>query len=74
MYLVYYKCLTITIFCSTNPMLLCTHFLQIQRLVVDLFMDFCISILLKLALTADKDEFRDVNCVKCKKWMVLCSF
>ena len=30
-------------------------------------MDFVISILLKLALTAVKDEICDVTCVKCKK-------
>ena len=33
---------------------------------------YIISFLLKLALTAVKGVFRDVNCVKCKKWMVLC--
>ena len=37
-------------------------------------MNFVISILLKLALTVVKDVFCDVNCVKCKKYMVLCSF
>ena len=31
-----------------------------------------ISILLKLALTLDKDVFCNVNCVKCEKCMVLC--
>ena len=35
-------------------------------------MNFVISILLKLALTVVKDVFWDVNCVKCKKYMVLC--
>ena len=34
--------------------------------------EFVISILLKLALTLLKDVFCDINCVKCKKWMVLC--
>ena len=31
-----------------------------------------VSILLKLALTVVKDLFCDVNCVKCKKFMILC--
>ena len=35
-------------------------------------MIFAISILLKLALTVVNDVFCDVNCVKCKKCMVLC--
>ena len=35
-------------------------------------MNFVISILLKLALTVVKDVFYDVNCVKCKKCMVVC--
>ena len=35
-------------------------------------MDFVFSILLKLALTVVKDVFCDVNCVKCKKCMVVC--
>ena len=35
-------------------------------------MIYVISILLKLALTVVKDVFCDVNCVKCKKCMVLC--
>ena len=35
-------------------------------------MNFVISILLKLALTVVKDVFCDVNCVKCKKCMVVC--
>ena len=33
---------------------------------VNLFMNFVISILLKLALTVVKGVFCDVNCVKCK--------
>ena len=37
-------------------------------------MGFVISILLKSALTVVKDVFRDFNCVKCKKWMVICYF
>ena len=40
--------------------------------VVNLFMNFVISILLKLALTLIKDVFRYVIGVKCKKLMVLC--
>ena len=39
---------------------------------VNLFMNFAIYILLKLALTVVKDVFCDVNCVKCKKCMVVC--
>ena len=35
-------------------------------------MNFVISILLKLALTVVKDVFCYVNCVKCKKCMVVC--
>ena len=35
-------------------------------------MNFVISILLKIALTVVKDVFCDVNCVKCKKCMVVC--
>ena len=34
---------------------------------INLFMHFVISILLKLASTVVSDVFRDVNCVKCKK-------
>ena len=36
------------------------------------FYDFFVSILLKLALTEVKELFCDVDCVKCKKFMVLC--
>ena len=39
---------------------------------VNLFMNFATYILLKLALTVVKDVFCDVNCVKCKKCMVVC--
>ena len=38
----------------------------------NLFINFVISILLKLALTVVKDLFCDVNCLKCKKCMVIC--
>ena len=41
---------------------------------VNLFMNFAISILLKLALTVVNDVFCGVNCVKCKKCMVYVSF
>ena len=39
---------------------------------VNLFMNFVITILSKLALTVLKDVFCDFNCVKCKKFIVLC--
>ena len=42
-----------------------SHFLLIWRFVVNLFMSFDISILLKLAFTVVKDVYCDVNCVKC---------
>ena len=38
---------------------------------VNLFMNFVISILLILALTVVKEVFCDVNCLKCKECMVL---
>ena len=37
-----------------------------------IFMSFVVFILLKLALTVVKGVFCVDNCVKCKKWMVLC--
>ena len=45
-----------------------------KRSVVNLFMNFVISIFLKLALTVVKDVhvFCNVNSVKCKTCMVLC--
>ena len=69
----YYKRLTITITCSTDPVLLCTiSTFSINKEVCGQFIyDFFISILLKLALTVVKDVFCDVNCMKCKKCMVL---
>ena len=39
---------------------------------VNLFKNFIISIFLKLALTVVKGVFYNVNCVKCKTFMVLC--
>ena len=50
-------------------MLLCTiaYLYKKKRFVVNLFMNFAIYILLKLALTVVKDVFCDANCVKCNK-------
>ena len=36
------------------------------------FYEFCYFQSLELALTVVKDVFCGINCVKCKKYMVLC--
>ena len=56
--------ITITINCSTDPMLLCTiaHYYKYRG--VKLFMNFVSSVLLKLALTVVKDVF--LRCQVCE--------